>query len=114
MKIYYKENRQDSSPSPEYIKKQLLSSLNNIAQNLEITVFQIKETDQSDAFHNRYILNELGGIQLGHGLDLSGKEHHTDEAILLSKDIYMKRWKQFYYPDRFEILDEVKFSGITD
>lgn len=114
VKIYYKENRQDSSPSPEYIKKQLLSGLNNIAQNLEITVFQIKETDQSDTFHNRYILNELGGIQLGHGLDLSGKEHHTDEAILLSKDIYMKRWKQFYYPDRFEILDEVKFSGITD
>lgn len=111
VKIYYKENRQDSSPRPEYIKNQLRLGLNNTAKTLEITVCQIKETDQSDAFHNRYILNELGGIQLGHGLDLSGKEHHTDEAILLAKDIYMKRWDQFYSPDRFEILDEVKFVG---
>ena len=111
MKIFYKENRQDSSPSPEYIKNKLRLGLNNIAKTLEITICQIKETDQSDAFHNRYILNELGGIQLGHGLDLSGKEHHTDEAILLAKDVYMKRWEQFYYPDQFEILNEVKFVG---
>lgn len=111
VKIYYKESRQNSSPSPEYINKKLQFGLNNIANNLEITIFQIKETDQSDAFHNRYILNELGGIQLGHGLDLSEKGHHTDEAILLAKDVYMKRWNQFYYSDQFEILNEVKFVG---
>ncbi|TCH61791.1 hypothetical protein [Acinetobacter sp. ANC 4862] len=111
VKIYYKENRQDSSPSPEYIKNQLLLGLNNTAKALEITICQIKETDQSDAFHNRYILNELGGIQLGHGLDLSGKEHHTDEATLLVHDVYMKRLDQFYYPDKFEILDKVEFGG---
>lgn len=111
VKIYYKENRQDSSPSPAYIKSRLLAGLNDTAKTLNITIYQIKETDRSDAFHNRYILNDLGGIHVGHGLDLSEKEYHTDEATLLVHDIYIKRWNQFYYENEFEILNKLEFSG---
>lgn len=106
VKIYYKENRENCSPSVDHIKRQLIRVLKNNAKHLNITIYQIKETDQSDAFHNRYILNDLGGVHIGHGLDLSEKENHTDEVTLLNREIYMKRWKQFYYPDQFEILDK--------
>ena len=36
--------------------------------------------------HNRYVLTEIGGIAVQHGLDRSGNTQETDDLTLLSEE----------------------------
>lgn len=108
--IIYKGDSQtnrDKAPFAKVYKNLILNELSRPLNSICIKVLHISESDNSDAFHNRYILNDLGGITLGHGLDISqkaGKGHTTDEVTLLEKDIYEKRWKQFVTQIEFDIV----------
>ncbi|MDV2485669.1 hypothetical protein, partial [Acinetobacter towneri] len=64
--------------------------LNVDLKKINIELFQISPKENSDAFHNRYVLSELGGIHLGHGIDLSNKPNQKDHLSIIKDDIYME------------------------
>jgi len=107
--LYYKEKRGSGnsgrgSPSAVHVKNKILSGLGGKNKDLSFDVFELRESDGSDVFHNRCIITEHGGVITGHGIGVSGDEAHTDEAILMRPDIYQKKWQQFIDQNRFEVV----------
>lgn len=107
--LFYKEKRGsgnagNGSPSADHVKNQVMKGLNGEIENLQFEVFELREAAEGDVFHNRCILTEHGGVITGHGIGVSGDEAHTDEAILMSPDIYQKKWQQFIEKNCFEVV----------
>lgn len=103
--VIYKELTHGSpAPDAKFLKKEIAKEFESFPEGIELIIKQLKETENSDTFHNRYILNDIGGISLGHGLDISDKEHTTDEITLLTKTNYRKRWRQFARDTDFKIV----------
>lgn len=103
--VIYKELAHGSpAPDAKFLKREIEKEFECFPDDIKLTVKQLKETEDSDTFHNRYILNDIGGISLGHGLDISDKEHTTDEVTLLTKSNYRKRWLQFARNTNFKVV----------
>ncbi|QPI41610.1 MULTISPECIES: hypothetical protein [Pectobacterium] len=109
--LFYKEKRGSEnggrgSPSAGHVRLQIIQGLIDDLPNLQVQVFELRERGDADVFHNRCILTEHGGIITGHGISVSGEESHTDEAILMSSDIYQKKWQQFVEQNCYEVASE--------
>ena len=99
------EKNADKAPYAKAYKQRILDKLPQLLENITIKVLHIAENEDSDAFHNRYILNELVGIKLGYGLGFKeDKKHHTDEASILHEDIYNKLWRKYVTQLEFDII----------
>jgi hypothetical protein len=103
--LYYKE-REKGSPSASHVKNNIIEGLTGDAASFQVEVFELKETPDSDVFHNRCILTEHGGVSTGHGISLPDEESHTDEMYLLDPEIYQKKWQQFNETICFELVSE--------
>lgn len=100
--LLYKHNQ--NSPDTTYIKQEILQGIDVEDINLQLEVLALEEINQNDVFHNRCILTEHGGVIIGHGIDVSGKKEHSDEATLMTTDIYQKKWTQFMKDGCFQIV----------
>jgi hypothetical protein len=100
--IFYKNG--NSSPNANHVKQQIVQGLGGVAVSLQLDVFELRETGGSDVFHNRCILSEHGGIMIGHGFGVSGDATHTDEATLMTEEVYQKKWQQFVEQRCFEVV----------
>lgn len=103
VKIFYRENT--NSKDVHYVKSKILANIKS-KLNIDIQVTELRSSSGQDVFHNRYILNDCGGILLPYGFDLSDEECETDEAIILSKENYDKRWRQFIENLSFEVVNQ--------
>lgn len=108
--LFYKEKRGSTnsgagSPNALHVKNKIL---NNMSTASSLSVYEIKEIDGQDVFHNRCVLTELGGISTGHGIGVSGQQHHTDEAYLMDPEVYYKKWAQFVENNCFEIVSQAE------
>lgn len=90
--VLFKEKHDKSNPSAAIVKNKILEKIDF---DISLSVTELIESTNSDVFHNRCVLSELGGIIYGHGLDLPDNYQHTDEVILMEKKIYEKKWNQF-------------------
>jgi len=113
--LFYKEKRGsgksgNGSPSADHVREHILQGLTCDVSNLQLEIFELKETTNNDVFHNRCILTEHGGVITGHGISLSGDESHTDEAILMKPEIYQKKWQQFVEQSCFDVVSEARGS----
>lgn len=111
--LFYKEKRGSGSggnggPSADYVRQQIFHGLTGDVSNIQLEVFELRETENSDVFHNRCILTEHGGVISGHGIGVSGDELHTDEVILMKPEIYQKKWQQFIDQNCFEKASEAR------
>ncbi|AKF87021.1 hypothetical protein MFUL124B02_36415 [Myxococcus fulvus 124B02] len=53
----------------------------------------------TDAFHNRYVLSNIGGVLLGTGLDANGRVRTaTDDLTILSASQAKARWAKYSTP----------------
>ena len=105
--IIYKDNpknKHQKVPEPFFFRQSFERIIGSIPDDITLNIIQLRESENADVFHNRYIMNDVGGITIGHGLDLSDAEGATDEVTLLGKDIYEKRWKQFVTQIKFDIV----------
>lgn len=68
-----------------------LSSI--VPPQLNLIVRTLDSMDREDAFHNRYILTDVGGLLFPYGLD--EKPGTTDDLTVLNEDLYLKRWSQY-------------------
>lgn len=103
--LFYKRSYRDgepSTPEADYVKARIMEGLVDQAKLLELSVKELDTSDDSDVFHNRCILTELAGVSTGHGISLTGKSQHTDEATLMSAEIYQKKWSQFVEDREFQ------------
>ena len=108
--LHYRENHGGGngggSPKADYVYQRLKFATKELLPNLELKVYELRETSEGDVFHNRCILTEHGGVITQHGIGLSGSEAHTDEAILMEPSIYEKKWKQFVEANSYQIASE--------
>jgi len=103
--IFYKEKVGESARA-SYVKNSILEDLPENSVSLQIKVFELKETSESDVFHNRCILTEHGGISTGHGINLPDEKSHTDDMFLLGPELYQKKWQQFSDEICFKVVSE--------
>lgn len=103
VQIFYRENT--NSKDVRYVKNQILTNIKSTL-NIDVQVNELRSASGQDVFHNRYILNDCGGVLLPYGFDLSDQEYETDEAIILSKENYNKRWTQFIENLSFELVNQ--------
>jgi hypothetical protein len=106
--LYYKEKRGGThsgvgSPDAVTVKSRILQGVSENLSDIHLEVFELREVEGNDVFHNRCILTEHGGIITGHGIAISNDTAHTDEAILMELEIYEKKWRQFVEDNCFEI-----------
>jgi len=102
--LYYKEKYGRSTPPASRVKQQIIDQLDAGRLNTNLYVYELKEKNGSDVFHNRCIFTEHGGITLGHGIDISGDPAHSDEVTLMSNEVYEKKQEQFSGDACFEIV----------
>lgn len=60
----------------------------------KITLAYCEEMADADGLHNRYVLTDRGGVNLGWGLDV-GKPGQTDDLSLMAVKVYQHRWEQY-------------------
>lgn len=101
--IFYRENQ--NSKNVHYVKENILAKIKPELE-IDLIVSELQPSAGQDAFHNRYILNDCGGILLPYGFDLSDEDCETDEAIILSKENYNKRWGQFVDNLSFNLVNQ--------
>ncbi|MHC1698747.1 MAG: hypothetical protein AB9919_11945 [Geobacteraceae bacterium] len=65
-----------------------------IPNGLEVVFYRLKQRDNSEKLHNRYILTDIGGVNFGVGLD-EGSENETEDVGLLTRKQYELRWEQY-------------------
>jgi hypothetical protein len=71
---------------------------------LKITIKILKPRDGGETLHNRHILTNLGGVELGAGLD-EGDEGESEDLNLLARDQYLQRWAQYMNdPSAFDLV----------
>jgi len=107
--VFYKEkidrkSVRNSSPSSAQVKASIVEVLSTEVNGIDLTVSELRELGGKDVFHNRCILTEHGGVTLGHGIDVSEDENHSDEISLMEKSVYDKKWGQFVENLCFELI----------
>lgn len=104
--VFYKEH--SKGPSARYVLEQIVEGLNDDGKTVQLDVMELREIRGNDVFHNRCILTELAGIMIGHGIGVSDDPAHTDDATLMHRDIYVKKWRQFVDECCFEVVSHAK------
>jgi len=68
-----------------------------IPSGISITVSVLKERNDGEKLHNRYLLTDIGGVSFGVGLDEmdKGAQGQTDDLCRLSFEQWRKRWGQY-------------------
>ncbi|MCX4246617.1 hypothetical protein [Paraliomyxa miuraensis] len=93
------------TPSLSFFEEHASKMARLLPSTVTVRFVRLKAKPGGDRLHNRYAMTPLGGIMLGIGLD-TGKEGETDDLVALSRDQYLRRWKQYADNDgTFEIVD---------
>jgi hypothetical protein len=72
------------------------SSLSRILPDgRHIRLIRWSQTSGGEALHARYILTDIGGIRVEHGLD-EGEPGETTDVSLLDNSLYIQRWKNYH------------------
>ena len=69
--VFYRENR--NSKGVHYIKESILAKIKSDLE-IDLIISELRPSPGHDAFHNRYILNDCGGVLLPYGFDLSDED----------------------------------------
>ena len=65
-----------------------------VPEKMRVLVRRLKQKQDGEKLHNRYILTNLGGVAFGIGLD-DGDEGETDDIMLMDRGQYELRWSQY-------------------
>ncbi|MGL5281119.1 MAG: hypothetical protein ACRC8W_05075, partial [Plesiomonas shigelloides] len=104
--LCFKPKRDGGSPGAAYVKEQIEKRIVKPNPGVQLKVYELEYREGHDVFHNRYLLTDLGGVSLGHGVDLSEDEVHTDDLTLLARNVYDEKWRRFVDMTDFTILSQ--------
>lgn len=91
-------------PSLSFFQHEAAKMADRLPQGTRIEFARWKQRSGGEKLHNRYVLTDLGGVALGTGLD-AGQAGETDDLLLLSRDLYEKRWSQYVENPAFDRVD---------
>ncbi len=97
--------------SYDHFNRGALELKKRLPKGIHLSFKRWKEAEgkESEKFHNRYILSDLGGLVFGTGLD-RGYGNQTEDINLMDKEQYRKRWEQFVDPaEELTLVDSVIF-----
>lgn len=77
---------------------------------LSVRFRRIQSKPGGPTLHNRYILTDIGGVSLAHGLD-RGNATDREDIALLAKDHFKEKWRDYVDPGVFNIVGEVYVQG---
>ena len=89
--------------------------------NFKLTVRRWEERDIGEELHDRYILTDIGGVEISRGLDESGRynleesKRGTINISRLSYETWQRRLKDYGHDNlapAFELEGEVTVSGV--
>ena len=85
-----------------------------VPRNLRVRFFRWKQKQDGERLHDRFILTDLGGVEVSGGLD-AGKVGETTNIFLLSRDQYEMRWRQYTQsPPAFDLIDQHEPVGTRE
>ena len=85
----------DNTGTEEFFRGECKRRLRRcVPEGIQVLVRRLKQKQDGEKLHNRYILTDLGGITFGTGLD-TGNEGETDDITLMDRDQYQLRWSQY-------------------
>lgn len=106
----------------ERVAKDLIDKANqhlpeHLPKGAVVEFFCLGNPLSGDAFHNRFVLTDVGGIIAPYGLDecTGGAAHNArDDLQLMSKGVYEGRWKQYVeQKDILRICNPARIEGIV-
>lgn len=62
------------------------------------------ERPSGEKFHQRFILSDIGGVEVDPGLD-DGKEGESFKAMLLKRKMFEKHWQDFIIAPAFDLAE---------
>ena len=65
-----------------------------VPEEMRVLVRRLRQKQDGEKLHNRYILTNLGGVAFGTGLD-EGNKGETDDITLMDRGQYELRWSQY-------------------
>lgn len=80
-----------------------------VPEGVSVLLKRWKQNESGQRLHNRYILTDIGGVRFGTGLDenRSDPDGDSDEASLINRETYLKRWAQYASEEpAFELAEE--------
>lgn len=85
----------DNTGTEEFFRGECDTKLRRcVPKGTQVLVRRLKQKQDGEKLHNRYILTDLGGITFGTGLD-TGNEGETDDITLMDRGQYELRWSQY-------------------
>lgn len=96
----------------EFFKKECMTRIPCLLPTgTEIVFIRWKQKDGGETLHPRYILTDLGGVRVEHGLD-EGDDGETTDVSLLDQELYHHRWSDFQKETScYDFVDEVRVVG---
>ena len=73
-----------------------------VPPGLKIRIIRLRQRPEGEKLHNRYILTDIGGVSFNTGLD-EGDDGESDDLQLLTKEQYLKRWRQYADATAFDL-----------
>jgi hypothetical protein len=85
----------DNTGTEEFFREECERKLCGwVPERIQVLVRRLKQKQNGEKLHNRYILTDLGGVTFGIGLD-EGNEGETDDITLMDRGQYELRWSQY-------------------
>lgn len=90
--------------------------LNRVPRDWELTFFRWSPRSPGEAMHARYILTEVGGLRVDHGLDEGGPGETTDVSIL-DRVLHSDRLNDYLWPAAtgsrtvYDLVDRIRIIG---
>lgn len=87
----------DNTGTEEFFQEECDRKLRRcIPKQTPVLFRRLRQKQDGEKLHNRYILTDLGGVTFGTGLD-EGDEGETDDITLMDRRQYELRWCQYGY-----------------
>ncbi len=88
-------NKFDDDKTDKFFRGKCDAKLHKcVPEEMKVLVRRLKQKQNGEKLHNRYILTDLGGVTFGIGLD-EGNEGETDDITLMDRGQYELRWSQY-------------------
>lgn len=110
-RIEYHLQDSEDKPSKEFFEQKCEKLTRLLPKGMDVSFIRWKQVEGKEDLHPRYILTDIGGVRIEHGLD-EGEEGETTDISLLDYPVYSKRWKDFQRDSSpYEYVDEVNICG---
>lgn len=109
--------RQKANVAAELIRKANQHLPAHLPRGASVEFLCLENPPSGDAFHNRFVLTDVGGVIAPYGLDdFSGGAAHNarDDLQPMSKGVYEGRWKQYVEKRDISIISgPVRVDGVA-